>query len=303
VFYAYCLIDRFKRIQIILPKSMANYLFIAIKMLLWLILFVIICGAGTSTGVWLSYFASDAAPYWERLIRLIVSILEGLLPVLIIILEVYCNIALIITSLRLISKDVKAKPVDGEGDVSNVEINSSNQVFVSPATQLLLIKIKEYRKLKFKMITMFVALALLDALTFVMAVIGTVAGNILPINESMLIISSICGLHLFVSFALLDLFLVELNRIKRLTVPSIMIPLDHHRPQNHTDFQSKDSALPPSLQESGTNHSLNRYVSDHSDNHYSCQNSYISFSPDSKESRNLPRSIHTTTTHLSARIG
>jgi hypothetical protein len=303
VFYTFCLIDRFKRIQMILPKSTANYLLIAIKMLICIIYLTIVGGAGTSTAINMFHLSVDAAD-WERL-KAIVSILEGLLPVLIIVLEVYFNITLIITSLRSMSKDIKSKPVRN-GDGPDAKINTTNQFLVSPAKKLLLFKIKEYRKLKFKMITMFVALALLDALTFAMAGIGTVAGNIIPYIETMLIISSICGLHIFVSFGLLDLFLVELNRIKRLTSApkSLMekIPLEHL----HIDFATNDSDLPPSIKESSAMNSiLKASLSDHSDNHYSYRNSYIPFSPeaDSKESRNLPRSIHTTTTPLSARIG
>ncbi len=233
---------------------------------------------------------SEAAAF-ERL-NVIMALMEGLLALLVILLEFYCNITLIITSLRLMSKDIKAKPA-GESDDPDAEIrnskgkgnpskahqkmNTANQS-IAPATQLLLFKIKEYRKLKLKMISLFAAMALLDVLTLVMAVCGT--AKIFPGNESLLIISSIVGLHVFVSFALLDLFLVELNRIKRLAAPKAIIPLKKMKDQSPllSDFQSKDTSLHPSIKESAIDKS--EFLSDN-------ENSYSDFSPHPSVSKSL----------------
>jgi hypothetical protein len=208
---------------------------------------------------------SEAAAF-ERL-NVIMALMEGLLALLVILLEFYCNITLIITSLRLMSKDIKAKPAGGS-DVPDFEMSNpsgkcnnskAHQQIVAPATQLLLLKIKEYRKLKFKMFAMFAAMALLDVLTLVFA--GCATLRIFPNHEALLIVSSICGLHIFVSFSLLDLFLVELNRIKRLTAPKAMIPLK--KTPLHIDLQSQDTPLPANLQESA----IEIFVSE--DNSYS----------------------------------
>ena len=274
---------------------MANYLLIAFKTLLW-IMFVIILGTcGTSKGLQMYAELVEVTIFsletYEQ-INGFVSLMESLLSLLVILLEFYCNISLIITSLRLMSKDIKAKPAGeshnpdaeitnskGKGNPSQAQqkMNTANQI-ITPATQLLLLKVKEYRKLKLKMIFMFAAVGLIDILTLAMAACGTL--HIFPVYESLLIVSSICGLHIYVSFTLLDLFLVELNRIKRLAAPKAMIPLKKMKEKSPllSDFQSKDTSLHPSIKESAIDKS--EFLSDN-------ENSYSDFSTHPSVSKSL----------------
>lgn len=247
MFYAFCVIDRFRRIQMVLPKSRMevfltafNYTLIFICVACFLInsTCVILNSITLLTGnIFFDYRMCDNLSY-------LTGILSLLMPFLVVVMEFYCNIKLILTSLRSIKRQVMEN--GNSTDALNIETAVINSTLTTPVNALFDFKIRKYSRLRLKMIILFILLMLSDMLDILFSALGS--ANILSADDSLLIASSFAGVHVYFSFSLLDLFLRELNNIKRLAAVKNG-KRDKKQPQFpmyvSPTFQSRDTSQNP----------------------------------------------------------
>lgn len=228
--YGFCLIDRYTRIQMIIPKSRAAYVFVFVHriILAFGLLTILPSFISCAIGMYSAYNPEWIDPTsWNTRTQQVPQLFEILLPIVIIILEFFCNIRLLKTCLRgmqpvqIIVSTNPPPPINVSSSSSTTPPLTSSSLgsSTSPveevtATTTNNYKAEEYKRLRRKMLLLIMFLVVLDLITFFLEVAG--GTRLLPADETLTMSMSLSGVHFLVSFSLLDLFLHELKRIKSL---------------------------------------------------------------------------------------
>lgn len=180
--------DRYIRIQMILPKSRASVILTSAQVIILLLVLIVVTATikyscELSQNCLITEFHQTLVKFYDNAIPFV-----GLLLILTnLLIEMVCNIRLVLTSLN--SLLMNKKTAEQEKAYGHVATTNLKDV--------------EYMNLRFKMVLLYSLIASIDLISIGLSVVGGFQLPQIPLLETLLIASSMFSFHYYFAFWLL----------------------------------------------------------------------------------------------------